>query len=122
MGHILVTNELFDDFTNEGSAISTIKIDEYLVDGWHEQGEKISDHRPVALRLSINSNTGFTDIISLTYHLTTYPNPFDSKTTIFIKPLNDSNLKVKFTSFWVCPTYTETSYFMKLMFLEIINF
>jgi hypothetical protein len=36
MGHILVTNELFDDFTNEGSAISTIKIDGYLVDGWHE--------------------------------------------------------------------------------------
>ncbi len=54
LDHILITNELFDDFNNPGSDILTIKIDEYLDNGWDEYDENISDHRPVALKLNLS--------------------------------------------------------------------
>jgi len=49
--HILVTNELFDEFENSNSDIQTIKIDEHLDGGWYEYDQNVSDHRPVALKL-----------------------------------------------------------------------
>jgi endonuclease/exonuclease/phosphatase family metal-dependent hydrolase len=52
--HILITNELFDDFNNANSDIQTIKIDDYLDGGFDEYYENISDHRPVALKLNFN--------------------------------------------------------------------
>ncbi|MBC8313108.1 MAG: hypothetical protein H8E33_02545, partial [Candidatus Cloacimonetes bacterium] len=55
--HILITNELFDEFENENSDVQTIKIDEYLDGGFDEYYENISDHRPVALKIQ------FTNII-----------------------------------------------------------
>jgi len=56
LDHIIITNELFDEFENESSTISTIKIDEYLTGGWWEYDNNISDHRPVALKLDMNSS------------------------------------------------------------------
>ena len=52
--HILITNELFDEFENDNSEIQTIKIDEYLDGGWYEYDQNVSDHRPVALKLLFN--------------------------------------------------------------------
>jgi len=52
--HILITNELFDEFENNNSDVQTIKIDEYLNGGWYEYDQKVSDHRPVALKLLFN--------------------------------------------------------------------
>ena len=51
LDHILITNELFDEFENFGSSIQTIKIEDYLDGGWNEYEAYISDHRPVGLRL-----------------------------------------------------------------------
>ena len=51
LDHILITNELFDEFENFGSSIQTIKIEDYLDGGWNEYETYISDHRPVGLRL-----------------------------------------------------------------------
>ena len=48
--HILVTNELFNYFTN--SNVSTIRIDDYLVGGWSTYDNIISDHRPVGISLN----------------------------------------------------------------------
>ncbi len=57
--HILITNELFDEFVNGGSAVQTIKIDEYMEGGFDDYYENISDHRPVALKLEFGtSNNG----------------------------------------------------------------
>jgi len=52
LDHILITNELFTTFANPASAISTILVDNYLSGGWNEYDVKISDHRPVALKLA----------------------------------------------------------------------
>ena len=48
LDHILITNELFDEYEN--STVQTILIDNYLDDGWHEYNENISDHRPVGMK------------------------------------------------------------------------
>ena len=50
--HIIISNELFDNFNNE---IETIKIDYEFMGGWSEYDSKISDHRPVGIRLNFNN-------------------------------------------------------------------
>jgi len=51
LDHILITNELFDEFENPGSTIKTITIDKYLGGNWNTYYKNISDHRPVAIKL-----------------------------------------------------------------------
>ncbi len=53
LDHILITNEMFNGLNN--FEVQTIKIDEYLDGGWNEYDQNISDHRPVAIKYSINS-------------------------------------------------------------------
>ena len=52
LDHILITDELFNRVNN--SVVQTIKIDEYLDGGWNEYDQNISDHRPVAIKLSFS--------------------------------------------------------------------
>ena len=54
LDHILITNELFDEFKNEGSSVQTIRLEEYFDNGWTEYENYISDHRPVGLRLKFS--------------------------------------------------------------------
>lgn len=51
LDHILITNELFDEFRNEGSTIKTITIDKHLEGGWDTHYQNLSDHRPVVIKL-----------------------------------------------------------------------
>ena len=51
LDHILISDELFDEFENESSIIKTITIDKYLEGGWDTYYHNISDHRPVAIKL-----------------------------------------------------------------------
>jgi len=53
LDHILITNELFDEFNLENSDIQTLRIDNILDGGWSEYDNNISDHRPVGLKLAI---------------------------------------------------------------------
>jgi hypothetical protein len=93
--HILITNELFDLFESWGSAIRTIKIDEYLTGGWSEYDQNVSDHRPVALKLSMDSNVGVDDSYAASMHFTNYPNPFNSETTFsFVIPDEPAVLEI----------------------------
>jgi len=50
LDHILITNELFDEYEN--STVRTILVDHYLDGGWHEYEESISDHRPVGMKFA----------------------------------------------------------------------
>ncbi len=52
LDHILITNELFDEFDLEDSDIQTLRIDAFLDGGWSEYENNISDHRPVGLKLN----------------------------------------------------------------------
>ena len=50
LDHILITNELFDMLDN----IETIELDDFMDGGFNEYDQDISDHLPVALKLSTN--------------------------------------------------------------------
>ena len=54
LDHILITNELFDEFENSNLTIQTIHIEDYFEGGWNEYDKYISDHRPVGLSLKFN--------------------------------------------------------------------
>ena len=54
LDHILITNELFDEFDNEGSSVQTLRLEEYFDNGWTEYENYISDHRPFGLSLKFN--------------------------------------------------------------------
>ncbi len=77
LDHILITNELFVDFHNDNSEIKTIKIDQYLTNGWNEYDYNISDHRLVAIKLKLES-TSNSDFLTNDELLKIYPNPATS--------------------------------------------
>ncbi len=80
--HLLITNELFDEFEDDNSDIRTIKIDEYLPGGLYEYDVNVSDHRPVAMKFISSGNAGFNDAAFHKINLRNYPNPFKNITTI----------------------------------------
>ena len=51
LDHILITDELFDNF----EYIETIRIDNFMDDGFNDYDQYISDHRPVAIKISSNT-------------------------------------------------------------------
>ena len=53
--HILITNELFDEFNSNESQISTLQIDDYFIGGFNNYDALITDHMPVGLNLIYNS-------------------------------------------------------------------
>ncbi len=55
----------------------------------------MSDHRPVALKLSMDSNVGVDDFPAASMHFTNYPNPFNSETTFsFVIPDEPAVLEI----------------------------
>ncbi|MBC8214467.1 MAG: endonuclease/exonuclease/phosphatase family protein [Candidatus Marinimicrobia bacterium] len=91
--HILITNELFDDFNHSNSDLQTIKIDEYLEGGFDEYYDNISDHRPVGLKLEFSTVDIDNELEISNYNLMKcYPNPFNPTTTIsYSIPLVETN-------------------------------
>lgn len=49
--HIIISNELLDEFERGDSEITTLLIDNYFTTGWNSYALYISDHRPVGLKL-----------------------------------------------------------------------
>ncbi len=86
LDHILITNELFDAFNLSSSKIQVIKIDESLSGGWDEYDENVSDHRPVALKLAIDSNLGLQHTVTNSLRFTSYPNPASSNMVFNFNP------------------------------------
>ncbi len=80
LDHIFITNELFEEFGHENALIQTIKIDEFIDGGWWEYDQNISDHRPVGIKLKMNSNLGDSELEQEELTFFNYPNPFNSKT------------------------------------------
>lgn len=55
LDHLLISDELFDEFGQPGSFARTIKISNFLPGGFWEYDMDISDHYPVALLLESSS-------------------------------------------------------------------
>lgn len=82
LDHIAITNDLFPAFENEGSGIQVLKIEESIPGGWSTYDDNISDHRPVAIKLSLPANLGIGGPEASVSHLRCYPNPFNQATSI----------------------------------------
>ena len=54
LDHILISNELFSDFSKPISELACIRVDDYM-NSWNSYDNNISDHRPVGLKLEVNS-------------------------------------------------------------------
>jgi endonuclease/exonuclease/phosphatase family metal-dependent hydrolase len=54
LDHILITNEIFSDFSEPNSEIRCIRIDDYM-NNWNEYDNNISDHRPVGIKLEVGN-------------------------------------------------------------------
>lgn len=89
LDHLLITNELFSEFENENSEVKTIKIDDYL-SGWSEYDQNISDHRPVALKLNMDSSLGTTNISDDNAIFWNTPNPFKDQTVFKLNDLSEN--------------------------------
>ena len=49
--HILISNELYDEFKNSGSFVKIVTIDKFMEGGEDARYKYITDHRPVGIRL-----------------------------------------------------------------------
>jgi endonuclease/exonuclease/phosphatase family metal-dependent hydrolase len=84
LDHIAITNELFPAFENEGSEIRVIKAEHFFSGGWGEYRNKVSDHRPLGIKLSLPADLGIVNQGLAGKPLYCFPNPFSEKTTISI--------------------------------------
>lgn len=85
LDHILITNEMFDEFQNENSSVEVIKLEEYFPNGWSQYDSNVTDHRPVGLKLYIDNSLSIDDVITSKVEFKNYPNPFKTSTTFSIK-------------------------------------
>lgn len=90
LDHILITEELFDDFSNPGSDIQTLRLDDFFDGGFSEYDQNVSDHRPVALKIKPDVSTG---IPAFDQQITSiYPNP--CKDVLFLEKSKNSQLTI----------------------------
>ena len=89
LDHILITNEIFDDFELPKSTCQTIKVDEYMKGGFSSYDQYVSDHRPVGIKLaSPKTSTGKVEITQPKIEV--YPNPTNELIWIKNLPANSN--------------------------------
>jgi len=81
LDHILITNELFSEFSNPGSGVQTIKVDDFMSGGLANYDFYISDHRPVGLKIKvIPTMVSLVEVISSNIEI--FPNPTNGHLSI----------------------------------------
>ncbi|MGB1075597.1 MAG: endonuclease/exonuclease/phosphatase family protein [Flavobacteriales bacterium] len=53
LDHLLLSNELFDDFDAPSTVVACLDIASHMPGGWSEFDNNVSDHRPVVLQMQI---------------------------------------------------------------------
>jgi len=85
LDHILMTNELFSEFSNPESVIQTIKIDNYMSGGFSNYDYYISDHRPVGLKIQVIP-TSVNLVEASNSNIGIFPNPTTGHVSIDLTP------------------------------------
>ena len=113
LDHILITNDLYEDMSNEGSTVETLRIDDYFT-SWSQYDYRVSDHRPVAIKVFSKTYLDEDEVPDIETGLSNYPNPFRNHTRISFTPINSSNRIIeiynstglKFESYKLLPNQT----------------
>ena len=74
LDHILITNEIFSDFSDPTSGAETLIIDDYMTGGLSNYDFYISDHRPVGIKLKVTPTAAHIAESTSDYSII-YPNP-----------------------------------------------
>lgn len=82
LDHIIISNELFDEYNTPESITQTLKPDEYFEGGFNEYDNNVTDHRPVGIRIKAENHVGVTETVT-EQEINIYPNPVENKTTIW---------------------------------------
>ncbi|MFK5856389.1 MAG: endonuclease/exonuclease/phosphatase family protein [Bacteroidota bacterium] len=85
--HILITDELFEEYENSGSAVECIRLDDYF-NGWYAYDNDVSDHRPVGVKINTNASLSVAEV-ALNDSFVNYPNPFINRTTFSFAPTSN---------------------------------
>ena len=93
LDHILISNELFEQLEQDGSSCEVIRLDDHFYGGFNEYETKVSDHRPVGIRIKAEPQ-GIFSISSTPLTLENSPNPI-TKNTIFTFPAQTSNGQIR---------------------------
>lgn len=94
LDHILITNELFDEFNKSSTVVETIRIDDYMQGGFSSYDSKISDHRPVGLKFEQNPVSN-NRLVTKTNALTVFPNPSNGQFVVNIEhPTKNSFVEI----------------------------
>lgn len=80
--HILITDELFSSFNHPASEVLSIRIDDYLPNGFSDYDTDISDHRPVGLKLFIDSMVLHLSDHNVDQSFMAFPNPASTQISI----------------------------------------
>ena len=51
--HLLLSNEVFDDFASPSAVVECLDIASFMPGGWSEFDTNVSDHRPVVLQMQV---------------------------------------------------------------------
>jgi endonuclease/exonuclease/phosphatase family metal-dependent hydrolase len=60
LDHIMITDELFDDFAGAQTVVRTMRLDQYLERGFSEYEKNLSDHLPVAMKIKLTPDAPIT--------------------------------------------------------------
>jgi hypothetical protein len=92
--HIMITNELFDDLEKNGSDVRVIKPDHTLPGGFDEYDQRVSDHRPVGIKLMPKTYAGMPGQSDLLVEPYVRPNPVRESATISFSLQEEGILEV----------------------------
>lgn len=94
LDHILISNELFDEYDAFASTCETIRIDDYM-NSFSQYDNMISDHRPVGLKLFIDENTSNSNLNnSAESKLYISPNPASANCLIKFAPNKKTQIEI----------------------------
>jgi len=88
LDHILISNELFETYAHASSICEVIKLDQHFYGGYNEYEQKVSDHRPVGLKLKTGP-LGIFDRTSALNQLECLPNPIIHQTAFSYKAIEN---------------------------------
>jgi endonuclease/exonuclease/phosphatase family metal-dependent hydrolase len=91
LDHILITNELFSDYENPKTIVKTIRVDDYVSEGWDEYDSNISDHRPVGISFAAKIQSGISEFQNMNFLFSNYPNPLKNSTIFKFDKVNENS-------------------------------
>ncbi len=88
LDHILITNELFDEVDESDAVIETFRIGDFMVGGFNSYDNKVSDHRPVGMKIKVGAPVSTFDQLLQT-SISINPNPNNGAFSVDLTSMND---------------------------------